>query len=128
MVGGRTDHLREPEPWFGEPAAEVELVELGPPECDTLYRLLGSRWVVAVLRQLGGDPVRYNTLHRRLDGVSHKVLTQTLRRLQRAGIVNRRDRATTPRIVEYVLTTAGGELLENLDNLERWAGARGLLA
>ncbi len=127
IVSPPDHHRREPDAWFGVPAAEVDPEELGPPEGETLYKLIGSAWVVAVLRQLGGEGVRHNTLHRRLRGVSHKVLTQTLRRLQRAGVVRRRDRGTLPRTVEYVLTPAGHELLRNLDGLERWAGARGLL-
>jgi len=92
---------------------------------ESLYRLIGSRWVVAVLRALEGGMVRYNALHRQL-GVSHKMLTQTLRRLQRAGLVDRRAHPTTPPNVEYQLTVAGTELLENLALLERWASANGL--
>jgi DNA-binding HxlR family transcriptional regulator len=91
-----------------------------------VYRLIGSRWVVAVLHELHAGPVRYNTLHRRL-GVSHKVLTQTLRRLMRTEIVSRRAHRTAPPTVEYELTRSGVELLRNLERLERWAGVRGLL-
>lgn len=92
-----------------------------------MYRLIGSRWVVAVLHELAGGPVRYNALHRRLDGVSHKVLTQTLRRLMRSGIISRRAHPTPPPYVEYQLTRSGLELLRNLERLERWAAVRGLL-
>jgi DNA-binding HxlR family transcriptional regulator len=113
--------------WFGAPRLEPDPEELGLPEGESLFKLIASRWVVAVLRELRGEAVRYNALHRRLQGVSHKVLTQTLRRLQRAGIVTRRAYPTTPPTVDYVLTTRGFELLENLERLERWAGGRGLL-
>lgn len=121
------DRESEPAVWFGAPRHETSLDELGMPEGESLYKLIGSRWVVSVLRELRGEAVRYNALHRRLAGVSHKVLTQTLRRLQRAGIVTRRAYPTTPPNVEYVLTARGFELLENLERLERWAGGRGLL-
>ncbi len=113
--------------WFGAPRREIDPEELGLPEGESLYKLIGSRWVVAVMRELKGTGVRYNALHRRLQGVSHKVLTQTLRRLQRAGIVTRRVWSTTPPNVEYALTPRGLELLENVERLERWAGAHGLL-
>ena len=111
--------------WFAPPEADVE--SPGAPEGETVYRLIGSRWVVAVLHELHGGPVRYNALHRRLGGVSHKVLTQTLRRLMRTGIVSRRAHPTTPPYVEYELTASGAELLRNLERREQWAGARGLL-
>jgi DNA-binding HxlR family transcriptional regulator len=114
-------------PWFGEPAGRLAPEAAVAPEGESLYSLIGSRWVVAVLRTLRGDAVRYNVLHRSLDGVSHKVLTQTLRRLQRAGIVSRRACPAMPRHVEYVLTATGFELMRNLEPLERWAGAQGLL-
>ena len=113
--------------WFGAPVREIEPEERGLPDGESLYKLIGSRWVVAAMRELRGAGVRYNALHRRLGGVSHKVLTQTLRRLQRAGIVTRRVWSTNPPHVEYALTPRGLELLENIERLERWAGAQGLL-
>jgi DNA-binding HxlR family transcriptional regulator len=122
MHAVRAEPGREPAVWFGEPAREAPD---GRPT-EGLYRLIGSRWVVAVLRELDGEVVRYNTLHRRLGGVSHKMLTQTLRRLERADMVHRHAHPTTPPNVEYLLTPIGAELVENLASLERWADARGL--
>jgi DNA-binding HxlR family transcriptional regulator len=98
------------------------------PEPENLYQLLGSRWVPDVLRELGAGTVRYNALHRRLGGVSHKMLTQTLRRLQRAELVHRRALGTMPPNVEYELTAAGLELRESLARLERWASTHRLLS
>ena len=112
--------------WFGPERERAGDQGEEAPENDSLYRLIGSRWVVAVLRELAGDVVRYNALHRRLGGVSHKMLTQTLRRLQRADLVRRHAHPTTPPNVEYELTSAGVELLQELSELERWARARGL--
>ena len=118
---------REPEPavWFGRPVTETAERPNGR-LAEGLYQLIGSRWVAAVLRELDGDVVRYNTLHRRLGGVSHKMLTQTLRRLERADMVHRHAHPTTPPNVEYVLTASGAELVENLSALERWADTKGL--
>lgn len=111
--------------WFGEPARDAVEDHDGRPS-ESLYRLIGSRWVVAVLRELDGDVVRYNTLHRRLGGISHKMLTQTLRRLERAEMVHRHAHATMPPNVEYLLTPVGAELIAKLTVLERWADANGL--
>ena len=115
----------EPAVWFGEAARDPVEENDGRPS-ESLYRLIGSRWVVAVLRELDGDVVRYNTLHRRLGGISHKMLTQTLRRLERAEMVHRHAHATMPPNVEYLLTPVGAELIANLAVLERWADANGL--
>jgi len=115
----------EPAVWFGEPVHTAPEEGDGSPS-EGLYRLIGSRWVVAVLRELDGDVVRYNTLHRRLGGISHKMLTQTLRRLERAHMVLRHAHATTPPNVEYLLTAVGAELVANLTALERWAEDNGL--
>jgi len=110
--------------WFA-PAVGTDPDETtGEPE--NLYRLIGARWVVAVLHELRGDTVRYNALHRRLGGVSHKMLTQTLRRLERADIVVRQAHPTVPPNVEYLLSSVGVELMDNLALLERWADANGL--
>ena len=111
--------------WFGEPPRAASPDREGGPS-EGLYQLIGSRWVAAVLRELDGDVVRYNTLHRRLGGVSHKMLTQTLRRLERAHMVLRHAHATTPPNVEYLLTAVGAELVANLTALERWAEDNGL--
>ncbi|HEY4028514.1 MAG TPA: helix-turn-helix domain-containing protein [Candidatus Dormibacteraeota bacterium] len=128
MASEPADHRGDLGVWFGEPAPQCELEEINPAQGESLYRLIGSRWVVDVLRQLRGDAVRYNVLHRRLQGISHKVLAQTLRRLQRAGVVSRRAHRAAPRSVEYALTASGLELMRYLELLERWAGAQGLLS
>jgi DNA-binding HxlR family transcriptional regulator len=107
-------------PWFAPPPEDAEDAQ------EHLYRLIGSRWVASVLRVLDGRTMRYNALRRHLGGVSHKMLTQTLRRLQRAELVRRLAHGTTPPNVEYQLTPAGTELLENLARLERWARGNGL--
>lgn len=121
----QAERARESALWFGRPECRPALVEDERP-AEGLYQLIGSRWVAAVLRELNGDAVRYNALHRRLGGVSHKMLTQTLRRLERADMVHRHATSHTPPNVEYLLTSAGTELVENLSTLERWADAKGL--
>jgi DNA-binding HxlR family transcriptional regulator len=125
MAPCQADRADEPA-WFGTPGQEIDAEAPGLPAVEHLYRLIGSRWVVPVLRKLDGDPVRYRDLHRQLENVSHKVLTQTLRRLQRSGIVGRRSDHSGRPFVEYRLTDSGLDLVQNLERLERWARASGL--
>jgi DNA-binding HxlR family transcriptional regulator len=119
MTSEPADHAGEPPAWFGPPVPELDREEA--PAAESLYRLIGSRWVVSVLRELEDEPVRYKALHRRLDGISHKMLTQTLRRLEGAGLVCRHVHPSIPPRVDYMLSKAGRELLQNLLALERWA-------
>lgn len=121
----QAERTREPALWFGRAQCQPVAVDDERP-AESLYQLIGSRWVAAVLRELNGDAVRYNALHRRLGGVSHKMLTQTLRRLERAEMVHRHATSHAPPNVEYLLTASGVELVENLSSLERWADAKGL--
>jgi DNA-binding HxlR family transcriptional regulator len=89
---------------------------------QNVVRLIGGRWTLAVLAELGGGGRRYQELEEALDGVSHKVLTDTLRRAERDGLVvrrldaNRLDTATL-----YWLTELGRSLTEPLTALERWS-------
>jgi DNA-binding HxlR family transcriptional regulator len=75
-----------------------------------------------VVRALSDPPLRYNRLLDRLDGVSRRMLTDTLHRLVRHGVVDRRQLTALPRRVEYSLTPAGEELIGVVDALEDWAG------
>ena len=77
-----------------------------------LLGLLADKWVllvVGVLR-LSEGPVRFNVLRRRLDGITQKMLTQTLRSLEREGLVLRTVYPTVPPRVEYSLTELGADL------------------
>lgn len=64
--------------------------------------------------------VRYGELERRIEGISKKMLTQTLRRLERDGLVERHVTPTVPLIVEYSLTPLSGTLLEPMKELRQW--------
>lgn len=82
---------------------------------------IGDRWTVLVVGILSEGPTRFGELARRIDGVSQKMLTQTLRKLESDGIVSRRAYAEVPPRVEYSLTDAGRSLQEPLRALENWA-------
>jgi len=83
--------------------------------------LLSDKWRVAVLHVLTPGPLRANQLQSAIDLVSPKMLTQTLRGLERDGLVIRHVRNTVPAHVEYSLTSMGTSVLPLLRNLCHWA-------
>jgi DNA-binding HxlR family transcriptional regulator len=85
--------------------------------------LLSSKWRVTVLHLLGPGPLRANELHRAIDQVSPKVLTQTLRGMERDGLIDRQVRAAVPAHVEYAITAMGRDLVPVLKTLCKWAEA-----
>ncbi len=87
----------------------------------TVLDRLADRWTVLVIGALDAGPLRFSQLAQRVDGVSQKMLTQTLRGLERDGLVERTVHAEVPPRVEYALTRAGRGALEPLCALERWA-------
>ncbi|HEY0239063.1 MAG TPA: helix-turn-helix domain-containing protein, partial [Friedmanniella sp.] len=86
---------------------------------------IGDKWVTLVLCALGGDDeprsMRYSELARQLVGVSQKMLTQTLRALERDGLVTRDVVATVPVTVSYTLTDLGLSLCQTVRGLKDWA-------
>jgi DNA-binding HxlR family transcriptional regulator len=86
--------------------------------------LIDGRWTLAVLAELQNGGRRYQDLDDALDGVSHKVLTDTLRRAERDGLVARRlDPGRVETATLYQLTELGRSLHEPLGVIERWANA-----
>ena len=82
---------------------------------------IGDRWTVLIVGVLGEGDARFSELGRRIEGVSQKMLTQTLRGLERDGLVRRTVYPEVPLRVEYALTDAGRTLLEPLHALQKWA-------
>jgi DNA-binding HxlR family transcriptional regulator len=87
----------------------------------TTLNLVADRWSVVVIYGLGGGPMRHGELLDRIGGISKKVLTQTLRRLERNALVERRALPTAPPGTEYRLTALGESLLGPVCTLARWA-------
>ena len=85
--------------------------------------LLSSKWRIVVLHLLTHGPLRSNQLQRAVEEVSPKVLTQTLRGLERDGLVERQIRNVIPAHVEYRLTDMGESVIPVLHNLCIWAKA-----
>ena len=92
-------------------------------DCPARHLLdrIGDRWSVLVLTALSDGSVRFSELRRRIEGVSQKMLTQTLRGLERDGLVRRTVYPEVPVRVEYTLTEAGRTLREPLRALEEWS-------
>ena len=82
---------------------------------------IGDRWTVLIVGALWDGNVRFSELRRRIEGVSQKMLTQTLRGLERDGLVRRTVYPEVPVRVEYALTEAGCTLRGPLRALEEWS-------
>ena len=104
-----------------EPTSSWDPYERGCPSRDLLDRI-GDKWTVLVLGELAEHGAcRFSQLRKRLSGVSEKMLTQTLRALERDGLVHRTVYPTVPVRVEYALTPLGQTLREPLKMLTEWS-------
>ena len=93
-------------------------------ECQSVSEILarvGDKWTVLVVSLLGGGPMRFSELRRTIDGISQKMLTTTLRNLERDGFVTRTVFPTVPPRVDYELTELGRDLLAPVKGLAEWA-------
>jgi DNA-binding HxlR family transcriptional regulator len=93
------------------------------PECPTRIVLdrVGDKWTVLVVSALAEETLRFSELRARVGGVAPKVLTQTLRALERDGILTRKIYAEVPPRVEYSLTRLGRSLAAPIDAIQDWA-------
>lgn len=89
--------------------------------CRNVLELLANKWSALAIGALEDGPVRFGALQRALQGVSPKVLTQTLRRLEEAGLVSRTVYPAVPPHVEYALTELGHSAAEPLAHMRDWA-------
>ncbi|MCL2393484.1 MAG: helix-turn-helix transcriptional regulator [Acidimicrobiaceae bacterium] len=99
--------------------APLEIVEDCPVR-EVLDRV-GDKWSVLVIVLLGQRIHRFNELHRAIEGISQRMLTLTLRALERDGLVSRTVHASVPPRVDYELTELGRTLLVPLGALTEWA-------
>jgi DNA-binding HxlR family transcriptional regulator len=95
-----------------------------PSDCravsDVLARI-GDKWSVLVVSRLGNGPLRFNELRRAIGGISQRMLTLTLRGLERDGLITRTVYPTIPPRVDYALTALGRDLLNPVSALGTWA-------
>jgi len=90
------------------------------PVREVLDRVAG-KWSVQILVAAAHGPIRFTELERSIEGISRRMLTLTLRNLERDGLVTRTVHPTVPPKVEYELTSAARELHETLQRLTDWA-------
>lgn len=92
------------------------------PDCHvaTTVQLIGNKWKLLILRNLLSRPWRFNELRRFLDGISQKVLTESLRSMENDGIIIRTVYAEVPPRVEYSLSELGETLRPILDAMQAW--------
>jgi DNA-binding HxlR family transcriptional regulator len=107
-------------PGNSEGTLQAKAVPDGCPIRDVIERI-GDKWSVLIVVTLQDGPVRFSGLLRAVEGISRRMLTRTLRLLERDGLVDRRVFPTTPPAVEYSLTDLGRGLAGTLDAVSAWA-------
>ena len=92
------------------------------PECPvaTTVQLIGNKWKLLIMRNLLARPWRFNELHKSLDGISQKVLTDSLRSMEADGIITRTVYAEVPPRVEYALSELGESMRPIIGAMEAW--------
>jgi DNA-binding HxlR family transcriptional regulator len=91
------------------------------PAVREVLNRVGDKWSVQVVGLLGAGPKRFNELRRSIEGISQRMLTLTVRNLERDGLVTRTIEPTIPPKVEYALTELGRTLLVPVAALAQWA-------
>ena len=99
---------------------EPEIFTLNCPT-QQILDVIGNKWSVIVIYCLAYQTRRYKEIERKIEGISQKVLTQTLRKLQKNGLVKRTVYPSNPPQVEYSLTPLGETIVEPLSLLAEWS-------
>ncbi len=92
------------------------------PACPvaTTVQLIGSKWKILIMRNLLARPWRFNELQKSLDGISQKVLTDSLRSMEEDGIITRTVFPEVPPRVEYALSNLGETMRPIISSMEQW--------
>jgi DNA-binding HxlR family transcriptional regulator len=101
----------------------LEIPNVYEENCPTRIVLdhIADKWTALILWKLTNGPIRFNQLRRDIQGISQKVLSQTLKQLERDGLINRQAFATVPVTVEYSVTPLGHTLAEKMAGISLWA-------
>ncbi len=131
MNSGQADPVREPSGPAGDPsgaACNFSAIEAAgatrePTTCGAreVLQRVGDKWSVLAIDLLGQGTMRFSELHRAINGITARMLTVTLRGLERDGIVTRTIHPVIPPRVEYALTPMGRTLLDTIGQLVTWA-------
>jgi DNA-binding HxlR family transcriptional regulator len=116
-----TSSETEPAAGIAAPSAACEAVPAACRVRSVLDRI-GDKWAIYVVDRLGQGPHRFSELQRGIDGITARMLTVTLRGLERDGILTRTVHASVPPRVDYELTPLGETLLSTICQLVAWAG------
>jgi DNA-binding HxlR family transcriptional regulator len=100
---------------------QVDAVFFADCAARSFFDQVANKWAVMILTLLSEKPTRFNEIRRRLEGVTHKALTQALRRLERNGLIARNVLATSPVAVEYSITELGLTLQVPFAAMYDWA-------
>lgn len=110
---------------------DTELEILSQQACSDMVRIrpvldqIADKWTIMILTVLCPKPSRFNEIKRRLDGITHKSLSDALKRLERNGLVTRTVLPTAPIGVEYAITPLGHSLRQPFEALCAWALTHG---
>lgn len=96
--------------------------DISIPACgySKVLEIISNKWTALVIYAMEDGIIRYGEIGRRIEGISKKMLTQTLRQLERDGLVRRDITPSVPPIVEYSLTPLGETLLQPMRELNQW--------
>ena len=120
MDSGHVDPVRDPVGVTDcEPLGPAS--ELSPCRAREVLQRVGDKWSMYVIDLLGQGTMRFSELHRSVDGITARMLTVTLRGLERDGIVTRTIHPVIPPRVDYALTPMGLTLLDAIGQLVSWA-------
>ena len=109
----------------------TDLEELSQRACGDMAQVrpvldkIADKWTIMILTVICPKPSRFNEIKRRLDGITHKALSDALKRLERNGLVTRTVLPTQPIGVEYAITPLGHSLRQPFEALCDWAEANG---
>lgn len=102
--------------------SQIRKPDISDKQCSyrRVLEVISSKWTVLVIAALAKGTMRYGDLRRRIEGISQKMLTQTLRQLERDGLVKRQIIDTVPPSVEYELTSIGESVMLHLQQMKIW--------
>ncbi|EFM12594.1 transcriptional regulator, HxlR family [Paenibacillus curdlanolyticus YK9] len=86
-----------------------------------VLEIISNKWTALVIYALEDGTIRYGEIKRRIAGISQKMLTQTLKQLERDGLISRKVTPSVPPVVEYKLTLLGESLIPYMRQLTEWA-------
>ena len=106
---------------IADTAPELGLEAAGCRNVSPVLNRIGDKWSVLIVMILATGPRRFNELKRQIDGSAQRMLTLTLRGLERDGLISRTVESSVPPKVTYALTELGQSLREPVEGLGRWA-------